>query len=145
MRLPKNLKKMIQDQPQLICVPPRGRGFVAYKAVCRLKQNGQLRRRGGCVVTAVLTLYIPPKAHRRNGKFREDKFRVSDAYVVAAHTKKGKPLPAKEKIFQASHTRYSWTLGKWHKPSHAFDRSKGQCESGLHGFLSLKSAREYFS
>jgi hypothetical protein len=147
------IKKLLKENERMARVPQVGKDFIAFKKVIVPDQNGRRKN------VAILTLYVPADAKRRNGNSRHDKLRVSAAFVVKAESRSGNPISEKE--FFPGHTyniiysqlnkkkksaegKFRWVVGKWHKPAYKFAAAAGQCSHGLHAFISKASAKKYY-
>ena len=152
MKLPKqiNLKRLLKEQPKLRCVPQEGTDFIAYKMVRYYTgkyYTGKSKLAGWGTKTkqwraAILVLYIPVDAQRRNGETRRHKARFSRVFVLGALGRDNKKLTRK-KFFSIHNEAFRWNVGEWHQPARAFSPGKDICASGLHAYLSKQQAKRY--
>lgn len=136
----KKVLKLIAENKKLECMPDVGKAFVMYKKV-HFPGSGRRTAR-----SVILTLLVPAKAKRHSSGYRRDnKLRVSEAKVIEARERSGRLFQVKrgDRLESVHFNMFLYKIGKTVRPEKPFDLGPETCASGIHGFLSVTSARSY--
>ena len=117
--------------------PSKG-GFVGYKKC--LYWDKFFDGYSCCIVT----LWIPPEAHRLGGtRYSEGKCRASEAKVVGLETIEGVALPKGTiaRSFWKPSLRYE--VGHWVYPDSFNENPYETCSNGIHFFMAREEAVNY--